>query len=108
MTRIMDDKAKQIEYLLRSMECVLESDERTMKYQTSEYGWIFDKIHEWRKILYELFKTESVIEQKEDASDCHITLWYDPNTKMVYGVLPGNIKLPAYNPDGSRMLYKGE
>ena len=92
MTRIMDDKAKQIEYLLRSMECVLESDERTMKCQTSEYGWIFDKIHEWRNILYELFEIEEI------ALD----------TKMVYGVLPGNIRLPVHLPDGSPMLYKGE
>jgi len=39
------------EEISRSMECVLESDKRTIKNPISEYGWLFDKIYKWKKSL---------------------------------------------------------
>lgn len=39
------------EEIIRSMECVLESDKRTIKNPVYEYGWLFDKIHEWKREL---------------------------------------------------------
>lgn len=39
------------EEILRSMEYALESDKRTIKNPISEYGWLFDKIYEWKKSL---------------------------------------------------------
>lgn len=48
-------KKKHIQEVLdkidRSMECVMESDPRTLKNPQHEYGWLFDKIYEWRKEL---------------------------------------------------------
>ncbi len=35
----------------RSMECTLESDPRSVKNPECEYGWLFDRINEWRKKL---------------------------------------------------------
>ena len=45
------------EEILRSMECVLESDKRTIKNPISEYGWLFDKIYKWKKSLEQEPKT---------------------------------------------------
>ena len=50
-----NQKKKHIQEVLaqvdRSMECVMESDPRTLKNPQHEYGWLFDKIYEWRKEL---------------------------------------------------------
>ena len=35
----------------KAMECTLESDPRTFKNRECEYGWLFDRIHKWRKWL---------------------------------------------------------
>jgi len=49
------NKAKHIQEVLykmdRSMECVMESDPRTLKNPQHEYGWLFETIAEWRKEL---------------------------------------------------------
>ena len=51
--RITMDEKRQIENVVRSMETVMESDERTLKCPVSETGWIYDHIHEWKKTLIE-------------------------------------------------------
>jgi len=49
------NKTKHIQEVLdkidRSMECVMESDPRTLKNPQHEYGWLFETIAEWRKEL---------------------------------------------------------
>ena len=47
----MDEAKKIIDNLDHSMECVMESDKRTLRNPESADGWLFDIIHEWRKEL---------------------------------------------------------
>jgi hypothetical protein len=47
-----------LQRLDRSMECVLEADPRTLKDPECEYGWLFNKIHEWRKLIHPFWTDE--------------------------------------------------
>ena len=51
-TKIMEQSLrKTLDKIDRSMECTLESDPRSIKNPECEYGWLFDRINEWRKTL---------------------------------------------------------
>ena len=50
----MTNNIESIDKIINSMEYVLESDERTMSNPYTEYGWIFNKINEWKKALERL------------------------------------------------------
>lgn len=40
-----------LESLNRSIECTLESDPRTFQNRECEYGFLFDRMHEWKKLI---------------------------------------------------------
>lgn len=57
--RKMDKEINEIlKNLDRSMECVLESDPRSLKNPECEYGYLFDHIHKWRKMIHGLWVDE--------------------------------------------------
>ena len=50
-----------IDRLDRSMECTLESDPRTLIDKYHEFGYVFDRIGDWREELREI---ENLINKK--------------------------------------------
>lgn len=49
----LNELKQKIQQVDRSMECTLESDPRTLSNRDCEFGFIFDRIYEWRKLLNE-------------------------------------------------------
>ena len=47
----LDDQEERINKVDRAIECTMESDPRTFKDRECEYGWLFDRICDWRKWL---------------------------------------------------------
>ena len=47
-----------LEKLDRSMECTIESDPRTFNNRECEYGWLFDRIIDWRQDIHKYCEVE--------------------------------------------------